>query len=294
MSNEFPFGPLHNDEHLKFLLQPCYPRCTRCGQHDRGRILAYHPGCLAFTSRPSNTFLHATEYSFEPDAFEEERRRRWILTLLSERMSKTHPRLPAELRLLVAQHLVRECAIAASQQAWHARCSRDCDVDISLGIWVDYVYIDGIRYISHLSSHAGPSSTARQLVHAGAPRATALYVLEDHLGIRELVFSEKEEYRPTPRPRSGLRWRTVPLTSERVKMKSDVSLASQEGAYINRSKRVSNSAMSVPPWVSPRCHGVYPWHLLCYEAFACCLLPLIVISNWTRSRCCPWISMLLM
>lgn len=93
------------------------------GRHTSGRIPGYHAECLKLTSLPSGAFLRATEYSFEPDASEEERRRAWTLALLADGMSKMHLRLPMELRLLVAQNLVRECAIAASQQAWHARCS---------------------------------------------------------------------------------------------------------------------------------------------------------------------------
>lgn len=198
------------------------------GRHTSGRILGYHAGCLALTALPSGAFLRATEYSFEPDVSEEERRRVWALSLLADRMSNMHLRLPMELRLLVAQNLVRECAIAASQQAWDARWSRDCDVDISLEIWADCVYIEGLQYISYVSNQASQTSTARRIRSAESPPATVLHVLEDHLGIRELVFGATQESRPSMRPARGLWWRTVPLVSGRVKIESDVSSSSQE------------------------------------------------------------------
>ncbi|RSL92063.1 hypothetical protein CEP52_014044 [Fusarium oligoseptatum] len=218
---EFPFGSGHTDKDLGVLLRPCKPSCSWCGQHDSGRVLGYHAGCLALCSLPSGAFLHATEYSFEPDASEEERRHRWTIALLADRMSKMHLPVPTELRFLIAQHLVPECATAAAQQAWHDRCSRDSDVDLSLDIWAEYAYIDGIRYISYISNQAVETCTARQIQVAGGRPATALYVLEDHLGIRELVFGVETEHRPTTRSKSGLWWRTVPLTSGRLKIKSD-------------------------------------------------------------------------
>jgi hypothetical protein len=73
---------------------------------------------------------------------------------------------------------------------WEARASFDCRVDVSKGIWAKYVCIDGIRYLAALSNDedgAGPNSY--KLVDADrASRSSALYVLEDHLGIRHLVF----------------------------------------------------------------------------------------------------------
>ncbi|KAI8680634.1 hypothetical protein NCS56_00469200 [Fusarium sp. Ph1] len=133
--SEFPFGLGCTDKDLKVHLRPCNPSCSWCKQHDSGRVLGYHAGRLELTSLPSGAFLHATEYSFEPDASEEYRRRRWTIALLADGMSKMHLPVPTELLLHIAQHLIRECATAAAQQAWHERCSRDSDVDISLEIW---------------------------------------------------------------------------------------------------------------------------------------------------------------
>lgn len=186
--------------------------------------------------------MHATEYSFEPGASEEERRRRWSIALLADRMSKMHLPVPTEIRLLIAQHLVRECATAAAQQAWHERCRRDSDVDISLDIWAEYAYIDGARYVSYISNQPVETCAARQIQVARGRPATALYVLEDHLGIRELVFGGETEYRPTTRPESGLWWRTVPLTSERLKIKSDVSPSSRSYDFVPMSINMSSRA----------------------------------------------------
>lgn len=228
MSSEFYFGSTHIDAGLDLFLRTCGPGCTSYERHTGDQILAFHAGCLALTSQPSGAFLHATEYSFEPDASEDERRRAWTLALLTDRVSKMRLRLPMELRLLVAQNLVRECALVASQQAWQDRCSQDCDVNISLEIWADYIYIEGLRYISYVSNQAIQTFTARRIWSAESLPAVVLHVLEDHLGIRELVVGATQDSKPNMRPGRGLWWRTVPLASGRVKIESDVSSSSQE------------------------------------------------------------------
>jgi len=59
-----------------------------------------------------------------------------------------------------------------------------------LDVWAQYVYIDGARYVAVLSNTPGPgSSYTKPLKVYGAIKDGVLYVLEDHLGIRQLVFT---------------------------------------------------------------------------------------------------------
>ncbi len=186
-------------------------------------------GCIAFESLPSSAFLHATEYSFDPAPSDERRRRDRSQLLLGKRLCDIYGRLPLELWLQVAGELVRECAISTAQTLWQHRSSADRQVDIELGVWASYVCIDGVRYIADLSNAVDSRSSSAMILHVcKTSEINVVYSLEDHLGIRRLVFASQEDTaKPPSFPGSGkmngLWWQTIPLRSRKLEAKSDVS-----------------------------------------------------------------------
>ncbi len=185
--------------------------------------------CIAFASPPSWAFLDATEYSFDPAPSDEKRRRDRIKLLLGNRLSDIYGRLPLELWLSVAEELIYECAISMAQILWQDRSSVDCEVDISRGVWVRYICIDGARYIADLSNTAKPGSGSTEVLSlCNVSEINVLYSLEDHLGIRRLVFSSRKDEAELPSFRgnekgSSLWWQTIPLGSKELEAISDVS-----------------------------------------------------------------------
>ena len=106
--------------------------------------------------------------------------------------------------------------------------SSDCCVDMSKDVWARYVHIDGIRYLAALSNRqevAGIHSC--KLVDAGSvSQSTVLYILEDHLGVRQLVLTGPNASVKLPssdNARPGPWWRVLAQCPERLEGKSDVS-----------------------------------------------------------------------
>ncbi|KAK4246434.1 hypothetical protein C7999DRAFT_15431, partial [Corynascus novoguineensis] len=124
----------------------------------------------------------AMDYVFEPMPRQDRQRHYRIKRLLAERLSHWCSALPAELRLMVARHLVRLCAIVTTQALWATRESFDCSVDMSKDVWASYVHIDGIRYLAGLSNdRERAGSEPSKLVRAGNGfHSNTLYILEDH------------------------------------------------------------------------------------------------------------------
>lgn len=232
LSSWFPYDSVsHHDECLRSSFRACSNLC----HHYYGKAPGYHVECLRFASPPSCAFLRATEYTFEPMPFEDRRRFSRIQSLLGNRLERECARLPIEVRFMVAGELVRECAISTVQELWHACYNSDGDIDISQGVWARYIHIDGVRYVASLSNMDGPGC-AKLLDINIAAKIEVFYVLEDHLGIRQLVFASPGHSAKLPSlrsPKIGLWWRTISLGSKLLRAKSDVRcpLASATNTY---------------------------------------------------------------
>ncbi|KAK1768790.1 hypothetical protein QBC33DRAFT_360419 [Phialemonium atrogriseum] len=138
---------------------------------------------------------------------EDRRRFNRIQYLLEMKLEEMCARLPVELCLMVAREPVRECAISTIQELWCSRWSSDGDIDVSLGVWAQYVHIHGVRYVAILSNTADPKRNCTKLLDTNkASKVGVLYVLEDHLGIRQLVFASQGDPDKLPpfNPRMGL------------------------------------------------------------------------------------------
>jgi len=110
------------------------------------------------------------------------------------------PHLPMELWLLVAGQLVGECAIFTDQELWRNRSDADCneELDISCGLWVRHVHIDGVRYIGDISNSPRPGYVMVLDAGHSPSELDALYSLQDHLGIRQFVFSGRRDAAELP------------------------------------------------------------------------------------------------
>lgn len=141
-------------------------------------------------------FLAATHYTFTPSVGEEQRRAEHIQRALARNLQWAvvwPQKLPRELWLMVAGLLVQDCAtITAQEQVQASNTVDDSVLDLTQSVYASYVKIDGRYYVKSLQNKAGasggkgtclvlPARTARQ-------ESKDMFVAEDHLGIRRVVF----------------------------------------------------------------------------------------------------------
>ncbi|KAI8655416.1 hypothetical protein NCS55_01193600 [Fusarium keratoplasticum] len=136
------------------------------------------------------------------------------------------PILPAEVCLPITEELVRECAVTAIHELLQGRSPQalDSELNLSLGVWARYISVDGIRYVESLSN----TGDSQSVLLLGAEKTSApelLYVLEDHLGIRQVVFASYEHAIKLSdllcKPKTDAWWRTIPITGKKLIIKSD-------------------------------------------------------------------------
>ena len=179
----------------------------------------------------SPKFLAATNYSFQLTILEERRRRDHMLQVLTERLKAFWAkRLPDELCRIIASFLVRECAVVTTQELVDKNSATDSVVDLSNDVYIRYVMIDGIRYIRSLrnSSRSAVEPGEKLLLDAQVARNVRnIYIGEDHLGIRQILFSSfsfvsSRHDLGTP----GLWWteHSEPCGISKIRTRTDVSL----------------------------------------------------------------------
>lgn len=228
------------DERLARRFRPCadawahglttmtFQPSSGASSHFDSEAIGYHLGCLTLAPfEPSLPFLRATEYSFEPCESEKRRRRDWIQRALAVKLMKTWARLPLEIWWAVARLLARECATSTITETWLAHRSSSCFIDVSSSLWARYILIEGVFYVADLSNSPSHGSGCIQIFDASKmPPADTLYVLDDHLGIRQILFarSDNPAKLPTLDTKPGLWWRTISISSHKFQAKSDVSI----------------------------------------------------------------------
>ncbi|ERS97591.1 hypothetical protein HMPREF1624_05762 [Sporothrix schenckii ATCC 58251] len=146
-----------------------------------------------------------TLYEFSPPHTDD--RRRWHRTRLhlATELPKLFPDsfLPTELWHKIASYndLVQLYAVEAVRQLWEHSRSCSAELDLSLGIWAHYMFIDGIRYVERLTRvpptpNVGQTdrTTCLKLLDSDSVYAkNIIYALEDHLGVRQIVFASRDE-----------------------------------------------------------------------------------------------------
>lgn len=159
--------------------------------------MCYHVDCYRdrlYSITP--IFLAGTEFSFTPFP-EEERRRaefnRQILACKLEQMDFGAQRLPYELWLIVARHLVRWCALHMSEcQVRTADKVGDSVLDLNQSVFASYIKIDGRYYIKRLQntpeSRSGSGCCLLLPARNSREKDMNIFVAEDHIGIRRVAF----------------------------------------------------------------------------------------------------------
>lgn len=180
------------------------------------------------------------------------------------------PILPAEVCLPITEELVRECAVTAIHELLQGRSPQalDSELNLSLGVWARYISVDGIRYVESLSN----TGDSQSVLLLGAEKTSApelLYVLEDHLGIRQVVFASYEHAIKLSallcKPKTDAWWRTIPITGKKLIIKSDVSClincTPQCSLFPNRASNYDPLPQSQPATLQTRqlLRGLRPW-----------------------------------
>lgn len=206
-------------------LQGC---SVNCEHGNGGQAPCYHVKCRGFAPWPSQALLRAAEYSYEPTVAEDQRRVSRIQLLLGRRLQAVYGQLPTEICLMIAGELVREFAAMATGELWgnlpggeEPGCSL---IPITRNVRAQYIYLDGVRYVKSLSIRAQGdlilNSTTSSVIDT-------IHVLEDHLGIRQIVFSTPERSRELSSllstPVRDAWWRNIPFSSDIFLTVSDVS-----------------------------------------------------------------------
>ncbi|VUC37098.1 unnamed protein product [Clonostachys rosea] len=157
--------------------------------------------------KPMGRLFAASLYAYEPPASEESRRLLHVrsqLAMLFSKRSKSRVSLPLEIWKSIAGYLVSEFAIC-SMLSLPFRNSTE--VSTANDLWATHVNIDGIDYMSKLTSK--PSRGAKLALRAADMAfGNSLYILEDHLGIRKMIASAQP---PTHKGEMSAWWRVVPL-----------------------------------------------------------------------------------
>ncbi|KAI0902715.1 hypothetical protein F4823DRAFT_621082 [Ustulina deusta] len=208
----------HLDERLNLRFGPCIGTCP----HPEGQAAGCHWGCLSFAPLPpSLSLLKATEYSFEPCERAQREREILISRKLSRRLGYRYGILPPEIWFMVAEYLIRECAVVTIQESWLGRYSFSCRLDISKSISVRHVRIDDVPYIAHLSNTDDGCNAC--ILRDRTANVHTVYVLEDHLGIRQILFDISKNSCGLSRfgPKPGMWWYTIPVTNGMLQTMSD-------------------------------------------------------------------------
>ena len=133
-------------------------------------------------------------------------RHKRIQRCLAHRLPDLFPevraKLPAEIWDMVFRsdqnddnEMVQWCALEAAATLWMNRRTCSAKLDLRCDIWAHYMFIDGVRYVERLTH--GPDSqghgrrTCVQILRgvggtSAWQKKTVVYVLEDHLGVRQL------------------------------------------------------------------------------------------------------------
>ncbi|SPO00879.1 uncharacterized protein DNG_03627 [Cephalotrichum gorgonifer] len=171
-----------------------------------------HESC--YFSRPtplSPSFIPATHYDFTPPPSYDTRRRRRIQRILARRLGlglMSH--MPEELCLMVAEHLLRECAVVTCQELTSYSHGPESSVDLSLDVYVTYVKFEGIPYLQTLSNTppSADGGKAGLVFEPGDGQVVRkIYIGYDHLGVRSIQFATSDdELPPSPPLTDGVWW----------------------------------------------------------------------------------------
>jgi hypothetical protein len=210
----------------------CRANCLDNCLHDTSTI-ACHSNCLKLKPAGEMLFalIRALSCQYNPPRAYDERREKWLSDALAANLDLPFY-LPPELRMRTAQYLVQEYSTVLVSSLPLAVEPIPYNVEIYENIWAIYIEIDGIKYVNALTTYrpSAPGVNA-QLVSSSLKAIHKIYICEDHLGIRKLLFNAVDEY-PAADAIPGVWWKMMPLPTRRshlvtsLRLYTDVSIPS--------------------------------------------------------------------
>jgi hypothetical protein len=144
--------------------------------------------------------------------------------------------LPSELLAQVSSYLLRECAAVSVRAELHAKSGsfgmqpQQILMNVRRDIYADFVNLEGIQYVKRLcDSTLQASSQGRLLNVQSKSLPSSIYVAEDHLGIRLVLFGRPDKALREQSKLLGLWWNIVNIDADtEVKTETDVSCRRSE------------------------------------------------------------------
>lgn len=188
-----------NNEHsiedvprLKEEFRPCPPACAHDQSYLNGSVPVYHAECFDYAGNPRHDLLTITAFSFEPMPSYDIKRKKRMVQLLATKMGDMWCHLPHELCLMISELAVGKYTIAMLQGLYTAPEDLHHNLDLSQIIWARYIDIGVYKYVCELSNIRRAQCFRKLYDPEMTPDVNIFYVLEDHLGMRDLLFSSTE------------------------------------------------------------------------------------------------------
>lgn len=209
-----------------------YEICSGSCPHPDGWAPACHSDCVRLVEGRLQQCLDIMIYKFEPTQSEEKSRDRWLLASLASGWANAKPRphegilnmpgLPPELRLQIAEQMLREYCVARLSALPPLDNSREHEISISVKVWARFVVFEGVSYIASLSN-CQVYDTDR-LVHNPTPQQAdySIYLRQDHLGILQVILNPFEKPLVSSK-RRGTWWTSFRTKTNCLKARTDVS-----------------------------------------------------------------------
>ncbi|KAF5019920.1 hypothetical protein F66182_8060 [Fusarium sp. NRRL 66182] len=201
------------------------PRCMAEGR----RIPFFHNDCFCFRLYDiSDALVAAGHYTFDPPAYEEYKRSRRIKRLLAPKLrDELQIRLPAEILMMIAGLLVRECAAITAEEQSLGINVFDVTVDLGKDVYVCYTTVDGVRYVKSIGNTISKLCNEEHTVllsKQGEP-VSKIWIAEDHRGIRSVKFGFADASLAGPTPIVKSWWRAISARCDikKITIKSDAS-----------------------------------------------------------------------
>ncbi|EWZ77515.1 hypothetical protein FOQG_16824 [Fusarium oxysporum f. sp. raphani 54005] len=170
--------------------------------HQRDQAVGCHRVCRnILTPSPLAEFLQTAAYSCEPTFNQERERRMWLLKTIESRL-KLFGTLAGELRREIAQYLLQDDAARTNILGLTCKKPFQSSFTVRAPFRGNYVTYEGEVYFRSLINE--PQRTDDWL----AP--LAVYVAEDHRGVKRLIWSRYEEP-PTVSCIPGVFWKGLPI-----------------------------------------------------------------------------------
>lgn len=201
-----------------------YVKCLGACRHPGGQARGCHVECAKqMTPWPIPPTIQKLAYSYEPTLLEYDDRTKRLYKACLDFLSNILSRLPPELLSNITKMCLRSFAVE-NARSLHGVPSGTTKIRLSSEIWAHFTTFEGVSYLSSLSNDIDDYHDRRIFVPNPTSTITAVYLGEDYLGVREMLFrsscSTGGEY--VGLEHKGLWWRVVNLDSPTLVIETDV------------------------------------------------------------------------